>query len=921
MPRCFNFSLGRGLAELPLIRVALDLLALGSGRAKVEQSRLSALLLAGGWSAASGEADGRARLDAALRGDLPYFTTLPALIRLAERLAESEPPLCPQTVAALKGFVNAMARTPKALRPGEWADVFRKALKAAGWPGERELSSHEYQARRAFGEVLNGFGRFDALLGPLSLNEAVRRLSQLCRQRIFQPETRGRPAIQVLGVLESAGLGFDALWVMGMNDDLWPPPPRPNPLLPAELLRAAGAAHASAEVELDFAQRVHARLSQAAPEVTFSYAEADGNRVLRPSPLIAGIPLAEEVPGKVFTLAQRLGTEAGAACHLLDDALAPPVGEGEKVSGGSWLLRAQAICPAWAYYQFRLGCKALDEPVEGLDPAARGTLVHEALEAFWTAVRNSPALAAMSEAARRQAITEAATQALQHFELDRRITLPARFRELEAARLEKLLDIWLQVEGKRGLAFEVIACEQSAEVEIEEIKVKMVVNRIDQLADGRQVIIDYKTGAAIDIKNWADARITEPQLPIYAALVNDEVAAVVFAKVLLDKPAFAGVADEKDILPGVQGIGDDKQKVFDPAEFPGLDRRHHPLARAAACGGKRGQGRAGWCDVRRREVAAVLRSPAAIEIAGAAASAGGGAGWKNSVIPKVDHLEEDKLARQRALDVASFIVEAPAGAGKTELLTQRYLRLLAVVEHPEEVLALTFTNKAATEMRDRILGSLERAASGKMPSEPHKQLTFDLANKVLAHDAEANWGLLGHPGRLRITTLDALCASLARQMPYLSRFGAQPGVTEDAEAHYATAARRTLEMVESGSDDAEVVAEALAFMDNNAGRLETLLITMLGRRDQWLHHTSRIESGAMKAEVEAGFVALIERDLAVVAGLLDGRIQSLLMPLASFAAANVPGTLDSIFDWNSPFDRGDRRSGAMAGSRRPATDR
>ncbi|MGV0976114.1 MAG: UvrD-helicase domain-containing protein, partial [Azonexus sp.] len=271
------------------------------------------------------------------------------------------------------------------------------------------------------------------------------------------------------------------------------------------------------------------------------------------------------------------------------------------------------------------------------------------------------------------------------------------------------------------------------------------------------------------------------------------------------------------------------------------------------------------------------------------------------MIPKVDHLEEDKLARQRALDVASFIVEAPAGAGKTELLTQRYLRLLAVVEHPEEVLALTFTNKAATEMRDRILGSLERAASGEMPSEPHKQLTFDLANKVLAHDAEANWGLLGHPGRLRITTLDALCASLARQMPYLSRFGAQPGVTEDAETHYATAARRTLEMVESGSDDAEVVAEALAFMDNNAGRLEKLLFTMLGRRDQWLHHASRIESGAMKAEVEAGFVALIERDLAVVAGLLDGRIQSLLMPLARFAAANVPGTLDSIFDWNSPL--------------------
>ncbi|MBS1140908.1 MAG: hypothetical protein H6R13_2361 [Proteobacteria bacterium] len=568
VPRCFNFSLGRALADLPLIRVALDLLALGSGRAKVEQSRLSGLLLAGGWAAAEAEADGRARLDAALRRDLPFFTTLPALIRLAGRLAENDPPLCPQTITALQAFVDIAGAATRKQLPGLWAVVFRNCLKAAAWPGDRPLSSHEFQARRAFGEVLDGFGRLDALLGRLGFAEAVRRLSQLCRQRLFQPETRGRPAIQVLGVLESAGLGFDALWVMGMNDDLWPPPPRPNPLLPAELLRAVGAAHASAEVELDFARRVHARLARSAPEVTFSYAQADGNRVLRPSPLIAGIPLLDDGAAEVATLARQLASEAALAVDLVDDALAPPVAEGEKVSGGSWVLRAQAICPAWAYYQYRLGGEAMDEPVEGLDPAARGTLVHEALEAFWTAVCSSDALAALGESARQQAIAEAVVKALQNFELERRITLPARFRELEAARLAKLLDVWLQVEVRRGLPFEVVACEQPAEVEIEGIKVKMIVDRIDQLADGRQIIIDYKTGAAIDTRNWAEQRITEPQLPIYAALVNDDVAAVVFAKVLLDKPAFTGVADEKDILPGVQGIGDEKQKVFDPAEFP-----------------------------------------------------------------------------------------------------------------------------------------------------------------------------------------------------------------------------------------------------------------------------------------------------------------------------------------------------------------
>ena len=614
-PRCFNFSLGRGLADLPLIRVALDLLALGSGRAKVEQGRLSALLLAGGWSAATAEADGRARLDAALRRDLPYFTTLPALIRLAGRLAEHEPQLCPQTVAALEAFVAALADAPKARHPGEWSAIFRRALKAAGWPGDRQLSSHEYQARRAFAEVLDGFGRLDTLLGPLSLTEAVRRLSQLCRQRIFQPETRGRPAIQVLGVLESAGLDFDALWVMGMNDDLWPPPPRPNPLLPAELLRAAGAAHASAEVELDFAQRVHARLTLAAPEVVFSYAQADGNRLLRPSPLIAGMARTNAAPIAVAALARQLAAESPTAVEQVEDATAPPVSEGEKVSGGSWLLRAQAICPAWAYYQYRLGGEALDEPVEGLDPAARGTLVHAALEALWTALGSSDALAALSDTTRQSVIAEAVARALKNFEDERRITLPARFRALEAARLAHLLAVWLAFEDKRGESFTVIACEQAAEIDIEGIRVKMVVDRIDRLADGRQVIIDYKTGASIDTKNWAAQRITEPQLPIYAALVNDQVAAVVFAKVLLDKPAFAGVADETDILPGVAGLGDSKQKIFDPAEFPdwiALITRWRERLHAVAGEVKAGQAAVAFADekdLQYCEVLPLLRLP------------------------------------------------------------------------------------------------------------------------------------------------------------------------------------------------------------------------------------------------------------------------------------------------------------------------
>jgi exodeoxyribonuclease-5 len=567
-PRCFNFSLGRPLADQPLIRTALDLLALASGRIRIEQSRFSALLLADGWGASSAEADGRARLDAAMRRDLPYFTSLAALPRLAERLAGDEPALCPQSLAALAALSDILASPGGRQLPAAWAGAFRRALAAAGWPGDRALSSHEYQSRHTFLEVLEEFARLDPLLGRLTAADAVRRLRELCRQRVFQPETRGRPAIQVLGVLESAGLQFDALWVMGMNDDQWPPAARPNPLLPAELLRACGAAHASAEVELDFARRVHARLLRAAPEVNFSHALADGTRMLRPSPLIAGLPRGEADVPATATLARRLAADCRSAAEVFDDSRAPPVVAGEKVPGGSWLLRAQAICPAWAFYQYRLGAKAMETPVEGLDPRARGTLVHAALEAFWKAVRTSQALAVLDAPGRAQAIAVAVQAALDGFEGERRVALPTRFRTLEAARLQRLLETWMDFEGGRSEAFEVIACEREADVEIEDIRVRMVVDRIDRLDDGRQVIIDYKTGASIDIRNWAGARLTEPQLPIYAALVADDVAAVVFAKVLLDKPAFAGIAGEKNILPGVQGLGDDRQKIFDPAEFP-----------------------------------------------------------------------------------------------------------------------------------------------------------------------------------------------------------------------------------------------------------------------------------------------------------------------------------------------------------------
>ncbi|HVL36518.1 MAG TPA: UvrD-helicase domain-containing protein, partial [Burkholderiales bacterium] len=190
----------------------------------------------------------------------------------------------------------------------------------------------------------------------------------------------------------------------------------------------------------------------------------------------------------------------------------------------------------------------------------------------------------------------------------------------------------------------------------------------------------------------------------------------------------------------------------------------------------------------------------------------------------------DSDDRSRALDpTRSFIVQAPAGSGKTELLVRRYVRLLATVQQPEEILAITFTIKAAAEMRQRVLAKLPNARD------------------------------VGH--RLRIQTIDALCASLTARMPVTSRFGAQPQLVEDATAHYREAALRTL------GDLNPWVERLLGHLDNNVAAAGGLLATMLARRDQWLRKTGNPPS---REELEKN-LALERTRLLEAARALDPR--------------------------------------------------
>lgn len=536
-----NFSWAGALAEMGLCRTALLALEVMSGPLDYRDASylLRSPYLPGGVS----ESDARATFDLRMRERLGSMVDL-----VAEAGASARMPLLAGRLHALAGLV---ARCPRRQRAGEWAEVFRAALEAIGWPGDRPLASDEYQAAVAFRALWESMRACDRFAGSLTLDGARRLLGDLAREATFQPA--GRPeAVQVLGVLEAVGQQFDALWICGLHSNEWPPAQHPTPLLALALQREEGMPDSSPASTRERAERRLRWLEGSAPEVIASWSKFSGEEPLTGSPLIAHWPLIGlEALGLASILPRATELVRARATELVAADQPPPVAEGATLRGGAALLEREARCPARAFLQHRLGAREMAEPAFGINAATRGILLHALLHAFFAQVRTHRDLCALSAAAEDELLATLADAAVaRHVPMSN--PLMGQLARNEADRLRSVVSIFLGSERARP-GFDVLWTESMPEASggrapssppsVRRLGIRLRPDRVDQLPDGRMLVIDYKTGSRLPTaSDLCGARLRAPQLPLYATLADAH--GIAFIRLGAGPVAWFGVGHE-----------------------------------------------------------------------------------------------------------------------------------------------------------------------------------------------------------------------------------------------------------------------------------------------------------------------------------------------------------------------------------------
>ncbi|MGC4027832.1 MAG: PD-(D/E)XK nuclease family protein [Steroidobacteraceae bacterium] len=538
---------GEPLLQHPMLEQAITLLR--GLLAPLEMVDLSRLLLSP-WFRWSDEDP--AALEPVLRDLGRTNWPLPALLAALDGLAATHPAAL-QCATRLRAASAALgAETTETRTPGEWAGRFDRALATLDFPGVRALDSRDAQCHARWRELLDEFASLDALALRLDAPAAWQELEQLARHGAHEAAS-GDAAITLTDDRGDPLATHDGIWVLGLTEEAFPAPPRPDAFLALAAQRAALWPEASAELRRQQAMEELAGWRRRSRQLVLSYAATDGDLHRRPSRLLPvhawqPLPLPAEA-----AMPQHEGME-----QIVDSALPALVTRpGTALRGTSRRLQLQQDCPFRSQAEMRLGAANLEVPAEGIDPRLRGDLLHAALDGLWGELRDSRQLAALDPAAR-AALIQHHWHRAEHLVLAKR-PLPPDERVLarEQRRGLALLARLLELEAARD-AFEVVQREHQLRVAIDGVDMRLRVDRIDRLADGRRLLIDYKTGQS-DVVSMDRESPRPLQLALYAtALANQgqSVQALALARLVPGRISFKGVSEGDAGVPGIAPLAD-----------------------------------------------------------------------------------------------------------------------------------------------------------------------------------------------------------------------------------------------------------------------------------------------------------------------------------------------------------------------------
>jgi ATP-dependent helicase/nuclease subunit B len=561
----YEFSLGTAMVRLQPVRTALTLLRWLYE--PISEEDVSWILVHGGFS--SGPLDARATLDRRFRerkfqlGVSVSFRAFRQWILKAEDKSGRQ-----EEFSGLRGTIQALFAIVRnnaldRLRTfSEWRELIEDMLKSAELHLLRPETSEDYQLLQRWSEVLNEFASLNAVAGPVTFSSALEKLEHMANNMLFAQETSYGP-VQILGIPESAGLVFDAVWWMGAQASDWPSRGKAQPFLPWDLQRSAHMPYSDPVEDDAFAQRVTRRLLNAASEVSISFAMQNSDLTTAStraadSEIIFSPLVRQELPGVPMISAEDFNpapeersSEKRMTLESVQEEAAVPFLP-NHLGGGVRFLELQSACPFRAFAELRLGARPLQERNIGLDAATQGTLIHRVLQQFWAELGSQKNLLRSTSAEHRQILRKYIDAALGEYATYVTEPWQATLLQVEAERMEGRLLLWLDREKNRP-DFTVSKTEDTLHnQQLGGIEFDCRLDRLDETDKGN-VLLDYKT-ACVSANDCGGERPDLPQLPAYAVLRNANGAAsttpagIAFAGLHPQNVDFTIIASQPSVL-------------------------------------------------------------------------------------------------------------------------------------------------------------------------------------------------------------------------------------------------------------------------------------------------------------------------------------------------------------------------------------